>query len=49
MIDLLGKLHQLAAIDAYLLCSLCGDLVINEMVNRPVNVVSLYVPKSIFE
>ena len=49
MIDLLGRLHQLAAIDAYLLCSLCGDLVINEMVNRPVNVVSLYVPKSVFE
>jgi len=45
MIDLLGRLHSLAAIDAYLLCSLCGDLVINEMVNKPVNVVSLYFPK----
>ena len=49
MIDLLCRLHSLSAIDAYLLCSLCGDLIINEMVNRPVNVVSLYFPKSVFE
>ncbi len=49
MIDLLTRLHSLSAIDAYLLCSLCGDLVINEMVNTPVNVVSLYFPKSVFE
>lgn len=49
MIDLLGKVQGLSAIDAYLLCSLCGDLVINEMVNKPVNVVSLYFPKSVFE
>lgn len=49
MIDLLCRLHSLTAIDAYLLCSLCGDLIINEMVNKPVNVVSLYFPKSVFE
>lgn len=47
MLDLLGKRHRIAPLDAYLLCSLCGDLVINEMVNRPVNVVSLYFPKSV--
>ncbi len=31
--------------DAYLLCSVCGDLVTSEMVNAPVNVVSLYFPR----
>ena len=47
MIDLLGKLHGISPIDAYLLCSLCGDLIINQMVNRPVSVVGLYFPKSV--
>ena len=45
MIDLLGERHQIAPLDAYLLCSVCGDLCISEMVNRPVNVVSLYFPR----
>lgn len=49
MIDLLGQLHHMSAIDAYLLCSLCGDLVINEMVNHPVHVVSLYFPRAVLE
>ena len=49
MIDFLGALHGLAAIDAYLLCSVCGDLVIGEMVNKPVNVVSFYFPRLVFE
>jgi len=49
MIDLLARLHGLAPIDAYLLCSVCGDLAISEMVNRPVSVVSLYVPRAVFE
>ena len=49
MIELLDKEHQVAPIDAYLLCSLCGDLVISEMVNKPVNVVSLYFPRMVFE
>jgi acetamidase/formamidase len=49
MIDLLGHLHHLAPIDAYLLCSVCGDLSISEMVNRPVNVVSLYFPRVVLE
>jgi acetamidase/formamidase len=49
MIDLLARQHALDPIDAYLLCSVCGDLVISEMVNTPVHVVSLYFPKIIFE
>jgi len=49
MIDLLGRLHHLSPIDAYLLCSVCGDLAINELVNTPVHVVSLYFPRLTLE
>jgi acetamidase/formamidase len=49
MIDLLARLHQLDPIDAYVLCSVCGDLVISEMVNTPTHVVSLYFPRVVFE
>ena len=49
MIDLLGKVHGLLPIDAYLLCSVCGDLAISEMVNKPVSVVSLYFPRVVLE
>lgn len=42
MIDLLCRRHNLSAMDAYLLCNVCADLVINELVNKPVHVVSLY-------
>lgn len=47
MIEFLGRSRNIDAMDAYLLCSLCGDLCISEMVNAPVNVVSLYFPKSV--
>jgi len=47
MIELFERLHNIKAIDTYLLCSLCGDLCISELVNTPVNVVSLYFPKSV--
>ena len=49
MIELLAQEHHLAPIDAYLLCSVCGDLVISEMVNEPVSVVSLYFPRLVLE
>ena len=49
MIDYLAREHGLAPVDAYLLCSVCGDLVISEMVNAPVNVVSLYFPRRVLE
>jgi acetamidase/formamidase len=49
MIDLLGKAYGTTPVDAYLLSSVCGDLVISEMVNRPVHVVSLYFPRVVFE
>ena len=49
MIELLVRTHHVAPIDAYLLCSVCGDLVISELVNRPTHVVSLYFPRLVFE
>ncbi|WP_353645806.1 acetamidase/formamidase family protein [Mesorhizobium sp. WSM2239] len=49
MIDLLGKQHGLAAVDAYMLCSVCGDLRISEIVDMPNWVVSFYFPRVIFE
>ena len=49
MIDLLGSLHGLTAIDAYLLCSVCADLRISEVVDQPNRVVSFYFPKVVFD
>jgi acetamidase/formamidase len=49
MIDLLGTLHGLAAAEAYMLCSVCADLRISEIVDQPNWVVSLYFPKIVFE
>ena len=49
MIDLLAKLHGLAAADAYMLCSVCADLRISEIVDVPNWVVSYYFPKVVFD
>lgn len=49
MIELLGAQHGLSAIDAYLLCSVCADLRISEVVDQPNWVVSFYFPKIVFE
>lgn len=49
MIERLGKLHHLGAQDAYMLCSVAGDLRINEIVDLPNYVVSFYMPRQIFE
>ena len=49
MIDLLASLHGLGAPEAYMLCSVCADLRISEVVDRPNWVVSLYFPKVVFE
>ncbi|MDP6885138.1 MAG: acetamidase/formamidase family protein, partial [Rhodospirillales bacterium] len=49
MIDLLAKLHGLAAADAYMLCSVCADLRISEVVDLPNWVVSYYFPKIVFD
>jgi acetamidase/formamidase len=49
MIELLVRLHHIAPVDAYLLCSVCGDLAISGLVNRQTHVVSLHFPRLIFE
>ncbi len=49
MIDLLGAIHGLPAAEAYMLCSVCADLRISEIVDQPNWVVSLYFPKIVFD
>jgi len=48
MIDLLTAQHGMAAVDAYMLVSTCGDLRISEIVDMPNWVVSFYVPRLVF-
>jgi acetamidase/formamidase len=48
MIDLLGKTRGLSAENAYMLCSVCADLRISEIVDRPNWVVSCYLPRIVF-
>ena len=49
MIDLLSARHGLAAVEAYMLCSVAADLRISEIVDQPNWVVSLYFPRLVFE
>jgi acetamidase/formamidase len=49
MIGLLGQTQGLSAEHAYMLCSVCGDLRISEIVDRPNWVVSFYLPRVVFE
>jgi acetamidase/formamidase len=35
MVDLLGRQRGMPAVDAYMLCSVCGDLRISELVDQP--------------
>lgn len=49
MIDLLCREHGLSATDAYMLCSVCGDLRISEIVDQPNWVVSFYFPRLVLE
>ncbi len=48
MIDLLGAQHGMAAVDAYMLCSVCADLRISSIVDAPNWLVSLYLPRVVF-
>jgi len=49
MIDLLMRQQGMPAIDAYLLCSVCGDLRISEIVDLPNWTVSFYLPRVVFD
>lgn len=48
MIDLLGRTRGMAADHAYMLCSVCADMRISEIVDRPNWVVSCYMPRLVF-
>jgi acetamidase/formamidase len=45
MIDLLASRHGMSAVEAYMLCSVCGDLRVSEIVDMPNWVVSFYFPR----
>ena len=47
-IDWLAKDHGLSREDAYILCSLAGDLRISQIVDQPNWGVSFYLPLSVF-
>ncbi|MBA3516532.1 MAG: acetamidase/formamidase family protein, partial [Rhizobiales bacterium] len=49
MVDLLSARHGLSAVDAYMLCSVCADLRISEIVDMPNWVVSFYFPRVVLE
>lgn len=49
MVDLLTKRHGIRSVDAYMLCSVCGDLRISEIVDQPHWIVSFYFPRLVFE
>ena len=49
MIDLLSRRHGLNPVDAYMLCSVCGDLRISEIVDQPNWVVSFYFPRVVLD
>jgi acetamidase/formamidase len=48
-VDMLVHQQGMAAIDAYMLCSVCGDLRISEIVDAPNWTVSFYFPRVVFE
>jgi amidase len=49
MVDFLCATRGMAAVDAYMLVSTCGDLRISEIVDMPNWVVSFYFPRCVFE
>jgi len=49
MVDHLCQWRAMAPEDAYILCSVCGDLRVSEVVDAPNWVVSFYFPRIVFE
>jgi acetamidase/formamidase len=49
MVDLLSKQQGMPAVDAYMLCSVCGDLRISEIVDAPNWTVSFYFPRTVLD
>jgi len=49
MIELIAKEHGLSPAEAYMLCSVCADLRISEIVDAPNWIVSFYFPRVVFD
>jgi acetamidase/formamidase len=49
MVELLAARYNMAAVDAYMLCSVCGDLRISEIVDQPNWIVSFYFPRIVLD
>ncbi len=49
MVELLARRHGMPAVDAYMLCSVCGDLRISEIVDLPNWTVGFYFPRIVLE
>jgi acetamidase/formamidase len=49
MIDQLSATHGMSAAEAYMLCSVCADLRISEIVDQPNWVISFYFPKVVLD
>lgn len=45
MVDMLSGRYNMAPVEAYMLCSVCGDLRISEIVDQPNWLVSFYFPR----
>ena len=48
MVDMLAARHGYSRAEAYMLCSVCADLRISEIVDMPDWIVSFYFPKAVF-
>ena len=49
MVELLAARHGMAPVEAYMLCSACGDLRISEIVDQPNWIVSFYFPRVVLD
>lgn len=49
MVELIAKEHDLSPAEAYMLCSVCADLRISEIVDAPDWIVSFYFPLIVFD
>jgi amidase len=48
MVDLICATRKMTPVEAYMLCSVCGDLRISEIVDQPNWVVAFYFPRVVF-
>lgn len=49
MVELLAKRYGMPPVEAYMLCSVCGDLRVSEIVDVPNWTVSFYFPRVVFD